>query len=215
MAAKIVIRKVGSMTKPASRKKKRTGRGKSQKSTGPRSLQNRNREAQLKTKQKVPAKTATLVKFIYVLGNLVIGAVFLWLWSLSVAHTAGVAGTVKIASVTLLPLIAFTYVIEVAQRGFTRTDALRKTARTQIIVFGIASLLVLPVLWRKIGYQEICWHVFLGGAIGLTIAFLSWLYLARRHPWLIRQQHGQWVWVYRFSASILIFVGGWIGVIVR
>jgi hypothetical protein len=122
---------------------------------------------------------------------------------------------VKVASVTILPLIAFMYVIGMVQRGFMRASALGKTARTKVISLSFAFLLVLPGLWSKIGYQEICWHTFLGGVIGFALAFLSWLYLAvQRHPWLIQRQQGQWVWAYRFSASLLILVGGWIGVIV-
>jgi hypothetical protein len=162
-----------------------------------------------------PLLVRTQVKFIYALGNVVIGAAILWLWSRSVAHTRGFEGALKVASVTIVPLIAFTYVIEMTRRGFTRANALGKTVRTKVISFSFAFLIFLPVLWRKIGYQEICWHVFIGGAIGLAVAFLSWLYLvAKRHPWLMQQQDGQWVWVYRFSAAVPIFAGGWIGVTV-
>lgn len=227
------------MAKPVPRKKKPTARGKSKGNTSPRGRPNRNRQAQPQTKQKVLAKTTahiqdtrpkekepetevekpllvrTQIKFIYTLGSVVIGAAILWGWSRSVANTRGFEGALKVASVTILPLIAFTYVIEFTRRGFMRANAWAKTARTKVISFSFAFLIVLPVLWRKIGYPEICWHVFIGGAIGLVIAFVSWLYLvAKRHPWLLQQQDGQWVWVYRFSASVLIFAGGWIGVIV-
>lgn len=227
------------MAKRATRKKKRTARGKSQKNTSPRGPQNRDRGAQPKTKEKAPAEAAphvpdaqpnekehkkqveqpfivrAQVKFIFLVMSIVIEAAVVWLWSRSVSHTRGVGGAAKVASVTILPIIAVMYAIEMTKRGFTRASALGKTARIKGMSLSFVILLVLPGLWRKIGYEDICWHTFLGGAIGFVIAFLSWLYLAaKRDPWLMQRQYGQWVWVYRFSASVLIIVGGWIGVIV-
>jgi hypothetical protein len=224
----------------STRKKKQKARGKSRKNTSARDLQNRSRGAQPNTKQKAPTEAApraqgvhpiekepenqvkppfivrTQVKFIFSVGSVLTGVALGWLWGRSVAHTHGVEGAVKVASVTILPLIAFMCVVEITKRGFMRARALGRTVRTNVISLGLAVLIVLPFFWRKIGYQEICWHVFLGGVIGYAIAFLSWLYLAaKRHPWLIQRQYGQWVWVYRFSASVLILVGGWIGVFVR
>jgi hypothetical protein len=128
MAAEIVIRKVRSMAKSASRKKKGTARGKPKKGTSPPSLQHRNQETQPKAQQRVPATTTaqrkssppeekekeqekevekpfivrTPVNLVYAIGNAIVGAVLLFLWSRSVAQTHGFEGTVKVASVSFL-----------------------------------------------------------------------------------------------------------------
>lgn len=228
------------MAKPAAQKKQQKAQGKPRKGTSSRDRQQRNRGAQPKMKQKAPTEAApqaqdvqptekepekqveqpfivrTPANIIRFIGGLVVGAVFAGLLGRSVAQTHGVEGAVKIASVTILPLIAFVCVIGVAKDGFMRAGAVGRTLRTKVILLSVFSLLGLQILWSEIGYQEICLHVFLGGVIGYAIAFLAWVYLAaRRNPWLIQQQFRQWVWRYRFGASVLILIGGWIGVLVR
>jgi hypothetical protein len=153
---------------------------------------------------------------IRILGGAVVGGALTFLLGRSVANTHGVEGAVKVASVTILPLIAFMCVIGIAKDGFRRANAVGRMVRTKVIVASVVLLLFLQVLWREIGYQQICLHVFLGGVIGYAIAFLAWVYLAAtQHPYLIKRQPAQWVWDYRFGASVLILIGGWIGVIVR
>lgn len=125
------------------------------------------------------------------------------------------AGEAKIAAVTILPLIAVMYALRMVQRGFRRAGVLGRTARMKVLALCFAVLLVLPGFWQKTGYEQICWHTFLGGVIGFAVAFISWSYLAvKRHPWLLQQEQGQWLWAYRLSATGMIIIGGWIGVII-
>ena len=95
-----------------------------------------------------------------------------------------------------------------------RASALGLTAWWAVISFLLAFLIVAPSLWRATGYEEVCWHVFLGGVIGYVVAFFAWVYLiVKRHPWLMQRQYGQWAWFYRLSAIVLIIIGGWIGLL--
>ena len=224
------------MAKPATRKGKKKTRGKSQNGRSPRDSANQNPGAQPNTQQKAPIQAAphpqgaepnkkepekpfivrSPFKIISWTGGCVTGIIFGGLLARSLANTHGPEGAAKIASATILPLIVLMCLMEVTRHGSLRASALGAVVRAAVISLIITFLIVAPYLWRKTGYEEICWHVFLGGVAGYVLAFFSWVYLAvKRDPWLMQRQYGQWAWFYRFSASVLILIGGWIGVIVR
>ena len=223
------------MAKP---KQKKMAPRKSQKGTSSRDRRDRDRGARSNTEQRASVVAAPhpqgakptekgpekqveppfIVRFPFKTlswtGDSVAGIIFGLLLTHSFAHAHGAEGAAKIASATILPVIVLMCLLEVTRHRSMRASALGLTARGAVISLLLAFLIEAPSLWRATGYEEVCWHVFLGGVSGYVVAFFAWVYLiVKRHPWLMQRQYGQWAWFYRLSAVVMIIIGGWIGLI--